>query len=207
MQESKLKHKHVTKQKDINQHLYHQVKVSQLKLTNDEQIALLDKLDRLLRRVTLASWLTTKTRSLLILEWQRRRTIMQDQLGYANVSKMGRDFNSAVAGHNDDVRERINKTFIDARNLTYEGNLREAARTFREINLHPSFLISNKHIETMLESHRPSTLRAIETIDKTRILLVRSVMKSASEVSHKRFKQISGEVLDFADLIQESLKK
>lgn len=202
----KFKHTHIEKSKDINQHIYDQVKMSELKLTNEEQLALLKKLDKLFRKVTYLSWVNPATRRTLQLEWQRRRTVMRDQVGYANVSKMARDYNASIAGHNIRVRQRINMVFKYARMLTEEHNLpKTAARYFKEVNLHPNFFMSNKHIDSMLEDHTPTTMEVIDQINEIREILVRSVMKTAAEVSHKKFKQVSGEILDFSDLMQEAM--
>jgi len=116
---------------------------------------------------------------------------------------MGRDYNSSKAGHNIDVRLRINTAFKEARRYTESGYALAGAITFSGANVHPVFLITNEYIP-ILEVLDDCTLDRIEQLKELRTTLVRSVMKAASEIAHQKFRMLSGEIIDLSDLIQEA---
>jgi DNA-directed RNA polymerase sigma subunit (sigma70/sigma32) len=190
---------------DINKHIYNQIRSEHTELDPSEQDRISLELDLLFKDVSFLAWENFSTRRLLNLEWLRRRTLASDPAAYANVSKMGRDYNSAKAGHNKLVRKRINETFRAARLLESQGFIEQGALLFKEINLHPTFLITNDHLP-MLEQHSRDALVKIDAISNLRDQLVKGVMKVAAELAYIRFKQTSGEVIDYSDLVQEALK-
>jgi DNA-directed RNA polymerase sigma subunit (sigma70/sigma32) len=117
---------------------------------------------------------------------------------------MGRDYNAAIAGYNAKIRDRMNHFFACASRLHELDKNTAAALAFKKVNIHPVFLMSDEHLE-VLDLQTPEALKIIEEIEKTREILVKSVLKSAASVAHTRFKMLSGEVVDFSDLLQEAL--
>jgi DNA-directed RNA polymerase sigma subunit (sigma70/sigma32) len=191
-------------EEDINRQIYKQIKEQQLNLTEKEQNGICLEIDGILKQISYLSWLNPKARDLLILEWQRRRTVSSYTPISANVSKMGKDYNSSKSGHNKQVRKRVNDAFKMARyHIEFCDEEDVSANIFVNVNLHPAFLVTNNHIP-ILDVHTDEVKELIVKLDSLRILLTRSVMKAASEIAHHKFGPLVGEIIDLSDLIQEA---
>jgi len=64
------------KEDDINTHIYKQIKKDQLDLSDEEQFDTCQAIDTALILIAHEAWMNATARNLLILEWQRRRTIL-----------------------------------------------------------------------------------------------------------------------------------
>jgi DNA-directed RNA polymerase sigma subunit (sigma70/sigma32) len=191
-------------QSDANKFIYDQIKAQQITLSDDAQVALGIKLKAILEEIAYLSWENPATRILLCLEWQRRRTITAARSNTANVSKMARDYNSSIPGHNQKVRQRISDAFKAARQFSEAGRDDIGAHIFSKANVHPMFMITNKHHQ-ILDKQTAEVHDLIAQLNRIQTTLVRGVMRLASELAHKKFHQLSGEIVDLSDLIQEAL--
>ena len=162
------------------------------------------EISRLIKRVAYLSWLNPHTRTLLHLEWQRRRTLSFLSKKAPVVSKMSGRYNSSKTGHNQQLTKEINSAFITAKRLTDIGQVLPAAKIIKNLGLHPIYFLTNDRLPIM-EKHSKRTLKVIDKLNKTRGHLVRYVMRLAAQKAGYKIKSLSGEVIDYPELLQVAL--
>jgi len=197
------KMKCVTKELNLKEYMHEQVKENHINLKPEHQLALLQELKGLYKKIMYHAWKNEPTRKLLWLEYQRRRSLEADgNEEYATLSKMGRDYNAAKRGRNAEVKARMNVVFPRAMTMTLNEDLEMAALVIQEANLSPRFVLYNDEIPGIVETHNEEIREIVRDITECQSLLVQSVLKAAMQIAYINMANLSGEILEFADLVQ-----
>lgn len=175
----------------MDSYIYDLVKDNQKPLTSEEQYELAFEIRRSCDRILEICYLHPKCREIILDTLER--TI--------NLSKLGRDYNSAILGHNKSIHDRIE---IVKNSLPKMGFL-EGGKALVKANLHPR-LVLNPDILFALKSgvswQTTRVLAELDALEHNRMLLVYCVLNAAAEVAMQKHKQLNNDVIQVADLFQ-----
>lgn len=142
---------------------------------------------------------------LCYLHLQARATILDTLDRTQNLSKLGRDYNSAILGHNAKVHTRI----LEAKEKLADVSAVEGALILVAANLHPRIVL-NADTMYALNSRATKEMKEVQAelaqLTRNREILTNCVLEAAAQISLDKHKQLNSEVIQESDLFQEALK-
>lgn len=121
-----------------------------------------------------------------------------------SISRFSNDVNMNLKGHNNKIKNKITKIFVEASKLDVVDNGREAEKLLYKADLNYSLLF-DRQILTIIKDLCPIAYSKWKEICSIRQQLFYSVIKMAVRIAKKHSLQLDGNVLEWTDLIQEAL--
>jgi DNA-directed RNA polymerase sigma subunit (sigma70/sigma32) len=137
---------------------------------------------------------------------QAREVILDTLDRTSNLSKLGRDYNSAILGHNKIIHDRIEALKTQLPKIGWlEGSVKLV-----KANLHPR-LVLNENVLNVVKNgsdcwQKKRIAEELDVLHHNRTALVNCILNAAVEIAIQKHKQLNNEVIDVADLFQEAVK-
>lgn len=180
----------------MDKFIYDLVKTNQTPLTAEEQYECAFHIRQSCDRILEICYLHPQAREIILDTLDRT----------SNLSKLGRDYNSAILGHNKAIHDRIEALKSKLPSMGYL----QAGTELVKANLHPRLVLNDDVINTVKTGpdcwQKKRIAEELAALSHNRTSLVNCVMNAAVEIAIQKHKQLNNEVIDVADLFQEAIK-
>jgi len=143
---------------------------------------------------------------LCYLHSQAREVIVDTLDRTGNLSKLGRDYNSHILGHNKSIHDKIDRIKDRLPKLGWIAG----AILLVDANLHPRLVLNDEVFHAV--KHGPNCwakyriLAELAALQEDRELLVNCVLNAAADIAITKHRQLNNDVIQVSDLFQEALK-
>lgn len=180
----------------MDTHIYALVKKNASPLTPEEQQDAAFEIRRSCDRILEMCYLHTQARALILDTLERT----------ASLSKLGRDYNSAILGYNKSIQDRIEKL----KETLPTVDLIAGSKLLVQANLHPRVVLNETVLKAVTNGpdcwQKNRVLSELDVLAHNRKLMVNAILNAAVEVALQKHKQLNNDVIQVSDLFQEAVK-
>lgn len=180
----------------MDKYVYDLVRTNQYLLTAEEQYECAFEIRRSCDRILEVCYLHVTAREIILDTLERTN----------NLSKLGRDYNSAILGNNKNIHDRIEEV---KSKLPSFGWI-EGGQSLVKANLHPRLVLNDNVLNAIKQSkdcwQKSRVLSELDALNYNRLLLTNCVLNAAADISINKFRQLNNDVIQISDLFQEAYK-